>query len=521
MSHVSPTTTARPVLRPAITIGTLALAALALVAAALLWRAQAQLQTLVNFPYPTDQLEGTLLHEARRWRGGEALYPPLEKYTFVSAPYMPLHPFVLAFVDQWVQGPHVFWAGRMISAASWLVIGLLIVLLARGVTGSWLAGVVGAAVWLSAPPTLLWSARIKPDLFVYVWTTLGLICTTLAIDQPRSRAARMFLPLAVMSFLLAFLTKQTALIAPFSAGLALLAADIRAWTQNRAAPGFAWRLPIRWRTVAFGLAYLGLIAGAWALLNAVTGGNFAAHVSGLHRSEWWTLELVRKYVWLLLPYWPLPILLVGLWTAIMLRRVPERALVPACYGLIAPVTLFGAAEIGANHNHLLETILGFSIAGSCVLGLAAHNLAARRPATIAALALGAAQLWLAWQPQPYFGGELALVDPPERFLNFMRNTPGEILADNIGLLLQAGKPIRYNDPSTMGPAAVSGVWDQSGLIEDIANKRFAAIMIPEDVIAEPVPYDGIGRWTTEVRAAIREYYEIKFRDRIIVYTPKP
>lgn len=504
--------------------GALALLVLVGVAAPLLWRSFTDLQRLINFPYPTDQLEGTLLHEARLLQAGEPLYQPLEKYTFVSAPYTPFHPIVLGLVDRLVQGPHVFWAGRLVSAGSLGLIGVWIVLIARRVSGSWLAGLVGATIFVSAPPTLIWSARIKPDLFVYLWTTLGLLCTVYAIDHERPRTARFWLGGAILSFGLAFFTKQTAVVAPFAAGVALLLADLRHFVQMRATnrSGYVGRLPIRRRTVAFGVSYLALIAAQWIALDVITNGNFSAHVRGLHRSDWWTLTLVRKYIWLLLPYWPFALLLIGLWLTLALRsNRNDRALVPACYALLAPVTLLAAAEIGANHNHLLETILGLSIAGGCAVGWAARNLVQRRWLPALLLGLAAVQLALAYRPQPYFGGELALVDPPERFLNFMRQTPGEILADDIGLLLQAGKPIRYDDPSTMGPAAVSGVWDQSGLIEDIAQKRFSAIMIPENVIEEPVPYDGIGRWTTEVRAAIRQYYAIKFSDRIIVYTPKP
>jgi hypothetical protein len=100
----------------------------------------------------------------------------------------------------------------------------------------------------------------------------------------------------------------------------------------------------------------------------------------------------------------------------------------------------------------------------------------------------------------------------------MRHTPGEILADDVGLLLLAGKPVRYDDPSTQGPAAWSGVWDDSGLREEIAQGRFSAIMIPDDISEDP--YDGIGRWTSQMRAAMRSRYKLAFRDSIFTYVPQ-
>jgi len=517
METVSPTKVA---VRPRAS-AVLALAVLVVVflAAPLLARSLLQLRQRVDYPYPTDQLEGTLLHEARLLRAGEPLYRPLVAHEFVSAPYSPLHPALLALVDTYT-GPHIFWSGRLISALSALLLGLMIVALTRRVCGSWIAGVFGAAVVLSAPPVLIWSSRIKPDLFMYGWTTLGLLLAVWALDSSSRRAEGIRLTASVIAFGFAFATKQTAVAAAFATGLALLLADLRAWRAG-SGDGFALRFPLRVRTIGFGLGYLGAMAAIWLGLERLTGGQFGAHVRGLHRSDWWSSELVVQYVQLLAPYLPLAELALGLWSMIVLRYVgSDSALVPACYALMAPFTLLGAAEIGANHNHLLETLLGLAIAAACALGFAVR-LSSRAPGLSWGLVFGAAlQLALCYPPQPYFGTELALGDPPERFLHFMRNTPGEILADDIGLLLQAGKPIRYDDPSTMGPAAVSGVWDQSGLIDDIAQQRFAAIMIPEDVVADPVPYDGVGRWTTEMRTAIREHYVLLFPDRINVYVPR-
>ena len=96
--------------------------------------------------------------------------------------------------------------------------------------------------------------------------------------------------------------------------------------------------------------------------------------------------------------------------------------------------------------------------------------------------------------------------------------PGEILADDTGLLFQAGRDLRFDDPSTMGPAAAIGKWDQSGLLEEIAQQRFAAIMIPVNL--EHSDLDPAGRWTPEMLAAIKQHYQLAFRDTIYTYVPR-
>jgi hypothetical protein len=128
------------------------------------------------------------------------------------------------------------------------------------------------------------------------------------------------------------------------------------------------------------------------------------------------------------------------------------------------------------------------------------------------------QIALAYRPQPWYTGELAPDDAPDRYIAFIRAAPGEVLADDVGLLYAAGRPLRYDDPSTMGPAARSGVWDQSGLIAEIAEQRFSAILLPVNLDRESV--DATGRWNTEVLAAVRAHYKLAFRDTIFTYVPK-
>ena len=291
------------------------------------------------------------------------------------------------------------------------------------------------------------------------------------------------------------------------------------------------------RVILFSGVYLALALGIWALLDVWTGRAYTLHVWwNFARGSWWSYGLFVKIVGLLGFWWPAMILALGC----VVLSVHHRALfVPAAYVLVAPITLLGSGETGAHHNHLLETHLALAVAAGCALGVWITQRAAplsprvgegtgagRTIRTMAtqsfASLLIAIQLWLAFAPpQDWYATQLRPdpEDTPERYLNFMRNTPGEILADDTGLLFQAGKPLRYNDPSTMGPAAAQGFWDASGLIEDIRARRFSAIMIPTDVTRGE--QDETGRWTPEMLAAIRDHYVVLYRDTIVTYVPRP
>jgi Dolichyl-phosphate-mannose-protein mannosyltransferase len=519
---------------------------LALLFAAALWMAipaLARFVALLNYPYPHDGLEGTLLYEARLLRAGQPLYQPLELYRFLSAPYPPLHYLVLSVLDI-LQGPHVFWSGRLISVTAAFGVALLAALIVRHSGAPWAVAILAAALVLSIPPLQLWGTRIKPDVLALLFTSVGLYCTMRVVaERPAELQNRRtaepgitkyidlglqstrYTPaffLAILCFVAAFFTKQTAVAGPLAAGVALLATDLRDW---RTQPGYIGRLPLRWRTIVFSGLYLVLTLGIWALLDVFTGGQYSVHVWwGGERSRWWSPVLLNKIAALLAFWWP-QMILAGL--ALLLSFRQRILFVPVCYLLVAPLTLLGAGETGANHNHLLEMHLALAIAGCCALGVL---LRAKEPhisyhvpvlsliLLCSGLLLAAAQVYQTSQPPEWYTGELAPADPPERYLNFIRNTPGEILADDTGLLFQAGRELRYNDPSTMGPAAAIGAWDQRGLLEDIAQKKFSAILIPVNV--EKSDRDPTGRWTPEMLAAIKQHYQLKFRDRINTYVPR-
>ena len=473
---------------------------------------------LMVYPYPADGLEGTLLSQADLLWNGQPLYQPFELYRFVSSPYPLWHPLILGLANQ-VTGQHAFWSGRVVSLVTAFGVLATIALTVRVISRSWLAALLSAALMLGFPPLVLWATRIKPDMYALLWTALGLLAATWAITPPneggrktgRARLSTVLsITLSAVCFALAFFTKQTALAGPLAAGLAFVIDDLQTWRtgQHR-------RLVFSPRTWLFGASYASIVSVTWLLLDVWSSGQFTFHIWTQHRNALWTQDLMLKFVALLAYTWPL--VLLGLGALVLAWREP-RARVVACYALIAPLTLYGAGKTGANHNHLLETLLALALTGGIVFGWGMQHLARRPLLASAAIGVFAVQLALAFSPPAWYEGELVLSGTPERFTTFIETVPGEVLADDPGLLYMLGRPLRYDDPSGIGPVAHSGLWDQRGLIDDITQQRFGAILIPVDVEIDTI--DPSGRWTPEMIAAIKANYTVLYRDTTMVYVPK-
>lgn len=489
------------------------------------WRFAEHSWAALNFVYPLDGLEGTLLFEARLLRDGQPLYQPLQPDRFISAPYQPLSYVALAIAEtiayrggapppDVIAGP-IFQPGRTVSLIGMLAAGLFAGLAAWRLSRQPAALPLLLFLWLGFAPVQLWATRIKPDPLALALSAAVLLTGMLAVTSERSR--RGWLSAAAILAALAFFSKQTALAAPLALPATLLLLWLREVRQQR-----CWHFPreLAW----FSGVYAGLVGLGVLGLQLATSGQYAAHVWGLHRTEWWSYSLFRKYFDLMLYNWPLlpaglAVLLPG---GLVFRRrdLPAGFLLLAMYVGAALPTLVAAGAEGAHHNHLLEPYLALSAGAAALASVSLRRQPVwLRGMGVLALLLIVTQLWLLRERPAWYGGEFDFAQQERsQFIRLIQSQPGEVLADDVALLLAAGRPLRYDDPSTMGPAIRSGIWDQQHLLDEVAAQQFDLILLPFD--ATRLDRDPSGRWTEEFIIALREHYELRYRDVLFTYVPK-
>jgi|GEM_PF-639795 len=369
---------------------------------------------------------------------------------------------------------------------------------------------------------------------------------------------------AAVAFALAFFTKQTAVAAPAATGLTLLLVGVVGhWNAVRGGRDARMRQRSTFRPLTsvrrlltagelrpvllFSGIYAGLVTVIWIGLDLLTGGQYTFHVWGLHPAEWWSYGRFRKYANLILPTWPLMLLAAGSFVLLVRSAAHTHGTDPTtasdaadggaaafllcgCYGMLGTLTLVGAGTTGSHHNHLLEPQLALTLAGCSVVGASLSRFWRKErpiphrlhPATYAhwlALGLLLLQLWTLRERLDWYDGEFDMRDSrDEQFVALIMSRPGEVLADDVGLLLAAGRPLRYDDPATMGPAVRTGLWDQSGLLTEIEEQRFSLILLPFN--ATRFDIDPSGRWSPEFITALRRHYRTLYRDVMFSYVPR-
>jgi hypothetical protein len=451
---------------------------------------------MLHWPFPTQGSESLVVWEAHLLAEGKSIYVANtpDRHDFTSGPYTPLYFAAVAAMLKLT--PTLYTGGRAITFGAWLLLIVTVAALVLATTrrrSAWLGALVAAFSLVVFAPGVIWAVRVKPTIPALALAALGLLIVQRTWDAPKP-----YYRWALICFVAGYFTKQTTLAAAGAAALFLLV---------QLGPRAALRF-----------VALGAVGGAvpFALLTLATRGEFLRHIVTDRRLAW-QFQLVRNFGGLFLrDYWPLLAAALVAACALAWARVPSVApyyLLTAL--IITPITI---GVEGADHDHLIELAAAAALAVGVGLAAALAGRAAPALAAWPVAVLLVVQVVTGWTPDRWYASELAVPDPQvrlqlERIVTNIRGTPGDVLAEEIGLPLLAGKPVTYDDPQAMAALARVGRWDERQLLDDLNHRRFSLIILPAN------PRDEL--WTPEVLAAIHANYTLKFRDVWFTWEAKP
>lgn len=467
--------------------------AVGLVVASLAWSLARWMVFALRCPYELDYGEGIILNTALQIAGGHPIYNDYHHYPFIVATYPPVYPLLCALGAKLWGVSFAF--GRAVSMLSTLAGGLFIWLLLRRAQLSRPAAGFAAVLFVGAPAVAQRGAFMRIDMLAVALGLAGLYCVV--------RGGRRRLLWAVALFAAAFYTRQSE-VAPLAAGVVYL------WFAGR-------------RRQALGLAggWLAATAALYLALQVSSGGGFYDHVIASNMN-YWSAGILRD-IWVLTYVtwrWPFLFAAVGLLLWLAKPGSDRPAYHPAWllvwYLLFAVLVTVTAGKVGSYVNYTLEAIAAAALLSGVAYQRLAELLAHRsRVAWAAAWLLLVAPPALllaqpgrqAWQPMPYFDPQ-GMVAAGERFAPILRGTVGEVLSEDIGLLLLTGHRVLL-DPHKMTSMARDGRWNAAPLIRDIKRRRFAYIITTWDPATAPLDRwgtYGTYRWTKGAGDAIKGSY---------------
>jgi len=384
--------------------------------------------------------------------------------------------------------PSLLWTGRLLSWLSALGIaallcGIIYISLPRrfGYAVRIAAAATGL-LYLCADPVLHWVPLMRVDVLGVLLTYLGLF---FFISSRGATSWKVYL--AFFCFFLAVWTKQNFLSAPFVCLLVALFLTPRRALRLCAIYGVAgvlvfW-LGMKW--TSGGLA-----------LNTIT---YNFHAFSLHRAIAGISEnIVEVRIFF--------VLFGALVVTTLLRASEGRAKFgrakwvarlrhnPFFFSLIvltlhfaaAFVISFGYGKNGSNMNYFLEWTAALVVLSGLAVGLLFRELQrAPRPT----LGLIAASLFVLFLPFQLLGRTKKTMHPLaqfeiekdqerqayERMIPLIKNAQGQVLSDDMVLLIFAGKDVVY-EPATMQFLAEKGGWSPVGFERRIASREFPFII---------------------------------------------
>ncbi|MBU0672802.1 MAG: glycosyltransferase family 39 protein, partial [Candidatus Margulisbacteria bacterium] len=387
--------------------------------------------------------------------------------------------------------------GRVFSFVTALLLAVLIGWLVKQSTKDGYVALIASLFYL-ASPYVYYQAHVFGDIM-----SLGIIFSLLGIYLVSKYEGSNKIYLSLPLFILAFYTKQPFVVAPAAACLYLFFKDKRT-------------------ALKFGGTYALLVLTIFLMANCLTSGNFYFHTIAGNRFAYNLVKMLFEYITTIQVHF----VLLGFAAAFALNKLLKRELdLFSFYFCLAALVAVGVGKAGASAiSYMLEPL-----AVACVLfSRSLVELQCRFKDYILARSLLVVLLILqlaALAHAPYTADStFRLSSTPtedarligEKVSRYIQSTKGRVLSQDAGLVVINGKELLV-DPILVTQLSKGGMWDQTGLVTDIADGRFSLVLLKFDLEQTK----SSGWFTDEMLSAIRNNYCLDERiGENYLYKPK-
>jgi len=469
---------AGPLAKKVIAVWVLAVAALLCLT---VWEWGIQTLTALTFRYGRSYTEGVLTAAILRVGSFPLIYGDWNQSPFVLMPYNPLYAY-LAYGISLISGPG-FFCGRLVGLGGCVGTMVLSFLILRRAGAPRLASAAVCAFPLLIPIINKNTCHVVPDYPATFFSFLGLYAVLRLEDSKLKR----FFFLGVAAFALSVFTKQNYVWAASAYALTLLGAR-------------------RWRDfLMFSAALAAAVGVPMLILNGLTQGHYFNHVFFSPSTiRFYRVDLFFGYwksyladAWMILP-------LVALALPWAFRRGPGRLV-----WLYFALTLLSSSilgKVGSGDNYFIEINaiacvlcgLAFAPAGSGVVrswrGAAAHLLVL---AVFLSGAAGGYNLSYARAAESNRKQEKDL----DELGPVIRNAPGEVLCENLGLLIANGREVVY-EPFEFAQLTYLGRFDERIILRKIQNHDYGLMLLSTNIFRVA----GTSRFTPAFIRFVKQFY---------------
>ncbi len=439
----------------------------------------------VNYPYELFEPEGIVWQQAMLIPGPR-MYGDITHFPFIVFHYPPVYHLVVRGLAELGLDPLA--AGRAVSLLATLVIGAVAALLTFRMTrreAGRLAGCGGAAVagltFFCFYPVVVMSPLMRSDMPAIALSFLGVWCALKGVTRAWPLYAAMLL------FVLAAFTKQTAIIAPLATMAILCLIN----------PGRTVRV------CCFGLL---LSCAALAVMNAITDGGFLRHLV-LYNINRFSLRLAARQITGQSPQF----IFVGLaflslvhsWRQLSRRGnwkslASFRADLAASEGVrimailtvylgLSTCSLITLGKAGGGLNYFIEwmgilsVLIGMLFAALVRRELAMAGRGADRWTIVAGCLVPLfmlAQMRVLPASHDTGATDAAQLRQLDDLVTRIRDAPRPVLSEDMVLLMRAGKEVPW-EPAIFTELASTGRWDER-LIIDLIESHFFEFVITRE-----------------------------------------